>query len=203
MRTKIRMRVAENEQLSAENERYMESRYVDAERLLGVGALGVGESHTDHRPREFVQGLIKRGLVWDLFLECDSDDQKAFNKAVAVARHSADPLDHELIKDLVDRSGPRPYPNEVDLGDVVETALQRGVRVHFIDRYLRSSTSPGKPAIRDAHAAKLFAEITETRGTVGCLLLFGAAHFIGGTDTYRGGEPCLGKLLKLNYMVFG
>ena len=199
MQTMVRKSVAENEQLSVDRELYMESR-VDAERLLGIGALGIGEIHTDRRPREFVQGLIQRGFVSDLFLECTSDEQNRFNEAVDVARNSGD---YELVKDLVDKSGPRPYYNEVDLGDVVETALKSGVRVHFIDLYLSNNTSPGKPAIRDAHAAKLFAEITETRGTVGCLLLFGAAHFEGGTDTYRGGEPCLGKLLKLNYMVFG
>ena len=199
MQTMVRKSVAENEQLSVDGELYMVSR-VDAERLLGIGALGIGEIHTDRRPREFVQGLIQRGFVSDLFLECTSDEQNRFNEAVDVARNSGD---YELVKDLVDKSGPRPYYNEVDLGDVVETALKSGVRVHFIDLYLTGNTSPGKPAIRDAHAAKLFAEITETRGTVGCLLLFGAAHFEGGTDTYRGGEPCLGKLLKLNYMVFG
>ena len=199
MQTMVRKSVAENEQLSVDGELYMVSR-VDAERLLGIGALGIGEIHTDRRPREFVQGLIQRGFVSDLFLECTSDEQNRFNEAVDVARNSGD---YELVKDLVDKSGPRPYYNEVDLGDVVETALKSGVRVHFIDLYLTGNTSPGKPAIRDAHAAKLFASITETRGTVGCLLLFGADHLEGGTVTYRGGEPWLGKLLKLNYMVLG
>jgi len=169
-----------------------------AVRYLKGGALGVAEDHADRRPRNFTRELIQQGLVRRLFLECDSSDQPAINKAV---KRPKDSPDYEAaIAKIVDESGPKPYDNKVTLGEVAIFALKNLVPVHFIDLEIKSKTHPGNVAKRDEHAAELFKRITARHGPVGCLLLFGGAHFVGGTDTYRGGGRCLGDLLDLSYV---
>jgi hypothetical protein len=88
------------------------------------------------------------------------------------------------------------------LGQVAVFALQNLVPVHFIDKDTPSKSHSTKVAERDRHAAAEFNRITKNTGEQGCLVLYGSAHFVGGTDTYRGGGRCLGDLLELSYVLF-
>ena len=169
-----------------------------ADRYLQDGALGVADHHTDRLPRDLALRLIQDRLVRRLFLECDSTDEPKFNEAVTKLQDSPQ---YEAISDIVDKAGPQPYDNDVTLGEVAVFALRNRVPVHFIDLEIKSKTKPGIPAIRDAHAADLFRKITRQHGPKGCLVLYGGAHLIGGTETYRGDEPCLGQLLDLSYVL--
>jgi hypothetical protein len=173
-----------------------------ATRCLEVGALGIADNHTDRRPRDFAMGLIGGGVVRLLFLECISTAEEKLYTAAVQHTDLPDSDYEEKIAEIVDEAGPQPYDNDVTLGQVAVLAFRHAVPVHFIDLDIPHKTRSGNPAKRDKHAADLFSEITEQhRSRTGCLVLFGGAHFIGGTDTYRGGEPCLGELLELSYVL--
>ena len=145
-------------------------QYAHAAEYLRHGAIGVGEDHRVRYARDFAIGLIEKGLVQNLFLECDSYDQPEFNKALHSRKRSLDY--YEAIKTIVNDSGPHYLRNPVQLGEVAITAVKHGVNVHFLD--LRGKKTTAERAVRrDLHAAKHFNRITAQTGTAGALVLYG------------------------------
>lgn len=189
----IKMRIADNEWID-----YCENRYQYAEEYLEVGPIGVGECHVDRRPRDFVIGLIERGSVKRLLLECDSEKQPAFAATVA---SPVDARYEQRVKDFVTSAAPQ-YRNPVDMGEVAMIALKKGVEVHFIDKYVPSGTSWRGVEQRDDYAVERFTKIATGCGK-GTLVLYGALHFIGGDrQFYPNRRECLGQRLDLTFFTF-
>lgn len=182
------------------NEKMDEAHYKAAVSRLRGYAVGVGEAHHQRRARDVTIRLITDGFVRRLFLECNSNEQEKLNAAVSKPKSTAN---YESdIADLVSAAGPQ-YRNEVALGEVATIALKHLVPVHYIDLDIRNKPHWKSLEKRDAHAAERFTAITKDTGTVGCLILFGAHHFNGDKEVYKGNVKCLGELLDLGYVDFG
>jgi hypothetical protein len=182
------------------HEKMDEAHYEAAVRRLRGYAVGVGEAHHQRRARDVTMRLIRHGFVRRLFLECNSNEQEKLNGAVSQPKSTSNY--QSAIADLVSTAGPQ-YPNEVPLGEVATVALKHLVPVHYIDLDIRNKPHWKNLEKRDAPAAERFRAITKDTGTVGCLILFGAHHFNGDKEVYKGEVKCLGELLDLGYVDFG
>lgn len=172
---------------------------------LKRGALGVGESHTSRHARAFVYELLESGLVKYLFIEAyergygdliesamdakrgPAAPAKDKKEAAKQQRAKDNVYNHVLepLKDLPDFNRSNPIP----IATTVAQAIKRNVTVYCGDHQYMASSSPKyygdfqtrHSAIRDT--LKKATGINQgpvnavSNETVGCLLLWGAAHF--------------------------
>lgn len=185
---------------------FTQHHFAHAARFLADGAIGVGEDHTVRGGRDFTIGLIRRGLVRDLFLEGISTRQAELNEAVRQWRDSGS--GQGRVETIVEEAGPRYfYPGVPTLGEVAMIALRYKADIHLIDKKVGNALNKGVVPARDIHAAKLFNRVAGGTSRAGCLLLYGAAHFTRGDirDTWypKDNDLCLGQLLGLTSFIVG
>jgi hypothetical protein len=144
-----------------------------AAHALNVGAIGLGEEHTEPDARSFAIELIKTGLVRFLMVELAPGTYQAQVDA-AVQRGGGL---HLVTKNRC----------PVSLHDVINTAIAAGVPVHCVDSKWanhRDAHQPAKLKVRNREVGQNFQGITgahqaDAPGAQGCLILFGGAHFEG------------------------
>lgn len=170
---------------------------------LLAGALGIGENHGNGNARELALSLINSGnnaggrLVTNFFTEL-YEDHGNIQKLESARRLAADGASLGIVQ----AAAPSGFllGNPIPQGRVIARALQRGIPVHLADILAMHS---GKMH-NQRHAAILnrfravtgqpapgVAQAVGPPACVGCLLLWGGAHFQGGNalDQYIQGLP--------------
>lgn len=158
---------------------------------LLAGALGIGEDHTKGNARELALALINSSnhaggrLVTNFFTELYEDHgniEKLASARILAANGAA--------LGLVEEAAPTGflYGNPIPQGRVIARALQRGIPVHLADITAMQSGRMHKKrhtAILNRFRAVTgqpppgLAQAVGPPACVGCLLLWGGAHFEG------------------------
>lgn len=143
-----------------------------AARALFVGALGLGEDHTDETARKFAIDLMKTRLATRLMVELSTD---AYQQQVDAAAVSGNKV---FLLEL--------HQCSTTLSHVISEAHARGVPVHCVDGRDGNiaRVNAGAMQRRNRHAAIQFTAITGAPharhpAAKGTLILFGGAHFEG------------------------
>jgi hypothetical protein len=185
---------------------------------LRTQAVGVGEVHTKHEARLFTKYLIQQGLVRALFLEGKSDDQEFFDENVQNPNQTQ-------MEATLGRLGPDcQHKNSTLLVTVASYAIRSAIPVFLIDIQAGSvdfeahkvddskiretygritNFSTAGMTIRDSYAAGRFKTIVAHQlggNRAGCVVLYGAEHFLG-NQNHRPGAS-LAAQLNLDYVVF-
>ena len=156
-----------------------------ADAAITGGPLAIGEDHTRPEGRQLVQQLMAQGLVKVLFLEAPKDTNrqmsryltdavmtKQANLGAAAIQNAIRPLDGFLMQNAA-----------VPMSTLIADALTRNIRVVFADKfYVRPdrAATPTAMAVRNSQVDRVFDEASVLGGAnrSGCLILFGAAHFV-------------------------
>lgn len=149
---------------------------------LQAGALGIGEDHTMVAGRNLALWLIENGHVQHLFVEFPAPNYgQALNAAIQAAGAQPPPTRQNLAQQMNWENRHLPA---IPLGEVMAEALLRGVTVHLADDPIQM-VHPNRFARRHTTIQNVFRQATgqvgmpSAAGAVGCLLLWGGAHFEG------------------------
>ncbi len=172
-----------------------ETHVNDARRCLEAGALGIGEDHTKPDGRQLALDLIEAGVVTNLFVEFA---ETQFGPALNYARELADKGEG---LDEVAKYAPNSnlFQCNIPLGKVIAAALLKKIPVHLADNSIMAAR-PSDFQRRHNTIREVFSRVTGQARTppeaagqscVGCLLLWGGAHFEGSQalDNYILGLP--------------
>ncbi len=164
---------------------------------LEAGALGIGEDHSKPEGRQLALDLINQGVVRHFFVEMYEEEGNAEKLVKArIAAASGVPLT------AVASIAPSGFQlgNSISQGTVIARALQRGVKVHLAD-IQAMKFRPKQHGARHRNILERFRLVTNQpapatasalgRSSIGCLFLWGGAHFEGDSslDRYIEGLP--------------
>lgn len=162
------------------------------------GPLAIGESHDKTGGRKLLLELIAKGEVRTLFLEVPSANTGYFEKALAkgiMAKKGGTTRDEVRSEmSLLDSVLENPLDKAYSFSQLITTALFEGVRVIFCDKVFRgNNASESNVRRRNVFVETVFKEIIQWpgvgAGAIGCLILFGSAHFEGvGGDEKKADE---------------
>ncbi|WP_435635852.1 hypothetical protein ACSC9U_12620 [Pseudomonas solani] len=163
---------------------------------LENGALGIGEDHTQPEGRQLAIDLIDSGLVTHLFIElADAHYGGVLANAQQIATNGG-------TRQQIQAACPdgNLFVCPISLKQVITAALKIGVPVHLADHPIMASRSSDFQR-RHNSILQTFRTVTNQPGpgaaqavgpaSVGCLFLWGGAHFEGGRalDTFIPGLP--------------